>query len=225
GDPAGGAAFNRARKALMAGDVTAAEADLCRSVLAAPTGPAAEALAEFYLGRRAVNLAKLSLEPALAADPERRKARELMADVRGYEGDADAARALLLATLGLSADDKRVIAAVARKIAGEAEQAARGGDLPRAERLLRRSLLLTPEDAASSLALASVYSRSGLPSAAQAWAERVLELSADHGGALLILGDLARVRGDTDEARKRYAQVKTGDPAHARAVEQLQRLP
>lgn len=225
GDPAGGAAFHRARKALMAGDVVAAEAELCRSVLAAPTGPGAEALAEFYLGRRAVTLAKLTLEPPLAASPERRKAVELMADVRAYEGAPDAARKLLLSTLGLTGDETRVLGAVARKIAGEAEQATRGGDLPRAERLLRRAVLLAPDDVNATLALASVYARSGLPQAAEAWAERVLGLSPGHGGALVILGDLARVRGDFDEARRQYERVPEGDPARARAVEQLRRLP
>lgn len=225
GDPAGTAAFNRARKALMAGDVAAAESDLCRSVLAAPTGPAAEALAEFYLGRRAVTLAKLTLEPPLAQSPERRKAVELMADVRAYEGEPEAARKLLLTTLKLAGDETATLRAVSRKVASEAEQAARGGDLPRAERLLRRALLLSPDDASASLALASVYSRSGVPVAAELWAGRVLELSPEHGGALVLLGDLARVRGDFDEARKRYEQVKEGDPARARALEQLRRLP
>lgn len=209
----------------MAGDVVAAEAELCRSVLAAPTGPGAEALAEFYLGRRAVTLAKLTLEPPLAASPERRKAVELMADVRAYEGAPDAARKLLLSTLGLTGDETRVLGAVARKIAGEAEQATRGGDLPRAERLLRRAVLLAPDDVNATLALASVYARSGLPQAAEAWAERVLGLSPGHGGALVILGDLARVRGDFDEARRQYERVPEGDPARARAVEQLRRLP
>jgi Flp pilus assembly protein TadD len=225
GDGAGTTAFNRARKALMAGDVAAAEADLCRSVLAAPTGPAAEALAEFYLGRRAVSLAKRELEPALAANPERRKAIELMADVRAYEGDAQAARELLLGTLGVSEGDTRVLAAVARKFAAEGDQAARGGDLPRAERLIRRAALLVPDDVGISLSLAAIYGRSGMPGAAQAWAERVLELSPGHGAALVVLGDLARVRNDTDEARRRYGEVKPSDPAYPRAAEQLRRLP
>lgn len=213
-----------ARQALMQGNVERAHEMMCRAVAREPASPAAEGLAAFYLGKRATGLAERYVQGVLAIDPGRRTALELQSDVKNQQGLVEEAKRILLATLRLEATDDVRLAAVSRKFGAEADLAIKSGDYPLAERLLRRAVVLSPENDQATLRLAEVFLRAGLRDAAKLWAEVLLAGPSRHAEAQLVLGDVARLNGDTQAARRHYEQVPADSAQAARAQNQLKTL-
>lgn len=160
----------------------------------------------------------------LAIDPGRRTALELQSDVKNQQGLVEEAKRILLATLRLEATDDVRLAAVSRKFGAEADLAIKSGDYPLAERLLRRAVVLSPENDQATLRLAEVFLRAGLRDAAKLWAEVLLAGPSRHAEAQLVLGDVARLNGDTQAARRHYEQVPADSAQAARAQNQLKTL-
>lgn len=223
GDPS--AFWKLARQALMQGNVVRAHEMMCRAVARDPAGAAAEGLVAFYLGRRALGRADQYVQGILSVDPERRTARELQSDVRNQQGQVDEALRLLLLTLRLEPSDSARRTSVSRKFFAEADLAIKSGDFPLAERLLRRSVVLSPGNDQAALRLAEVFLRAGLRDAAKLWAESLLAGPTRHGEAHMILGDVARLSGDPSTARRHYEQVTFESGQQARAQAQLKSLP
>ena len=217
--------WKAARTKLMQGDVEQAHEMMCRAALIDPGGPAAEGLAGFYLGRRSLDNAESWVKRVLAANPESRSGQELLSDIRNQQGRPDDALSILLGTMNLATSDviKREI--VSRKFRADAALAVRSGDLPRAERLLRRSVVLDPKNEDAVIDLVDIFLRLELPAAAQAWGQHLLSLDASSPVAHLILGDVARLGRDYATAREHYAKVTAGSRGAARAEGYLQDMP
>lgn len=114
----------------------------------------------------------------------------------------------------------------ARRAASAAEQA---GDAARALAALKLAVRLEPLDPAPRLAAARLHAEAGDLAAAAAEAEAVLSGGVDQGArarAAFMLGEFARVRGESAAARARYETTQRiedellkrdrGDPAAAR---------
>jgi tetratricopeptide (TPR) repeat protein len=217
--------WKAARTKLVQGDTEAAHEFMCRSALIDPSGGAAEGLVGFYLGRRSLTNAENWVKRVLAADPDRRTAKELQSDIRNQQGNPEEALTLLLETLKLTEGDRRKRQLVSRKFFADALASERSGDWPRAERLLRRAVILDEDNFDAATELAEVFLREALPKAATLWAEFILSRDKAHSGAHMVLGDIARLAKDYPKAREHYKQVQPGTSGAGRAEGYLQDMP
>jgi tetratricopeptide (TPR) repeat protein len=208
----------------MVGKTEEAIESMCLSGLYHPAGPAAEGLAEYFLGQRSLKEAERWVNLALKADPEKRTAKELLGDVENQKGNTKKAREILLDTLLLTGDEIQKMQMTARKLAHDASLARRGGDLPRAERELRRAALLAPENAVIAADLGDILLRRGESDAAIAWANQALKVDPNYSVAMLLGGRANSAKGDKTEARRFYEMVPIGDPFHKQAQNLRSRL-
>ncbi len=206
-----------ARKLLMVGKTEQAVELMCLSAFNDETGLGPEALAEHYLSRRSLAEAERWVNVSLTTDPSRRKSLDLQADVENQKGNWDQARALLLKTMRLTGNETGTLQAIARKLMADARQATKGGDLPRAERELRRAAVLAPESGGIALELAQVLAERGQSQAALLWAERAYVLDPTLSAALYYAGNLAAKLGQTDAAHNYFERIVPGDPLYTKA--------
>lgn len=216
--------YRSSRRLLMVGKTEEAIENMCLSGLYDPAGPAAEGLAEYFLGQRSLEEAERWIRLALKAEPDRRSAKELLGDIENQKGNVEKAREILLETLLLEGDETQKMQMTARKLAHDAGLARRGGDLPRAERELRRAALLAPESATIATDLGDTLLRRGESDAALAWASHALKLDPNYSLAMLLGGRAAETKGDKAEARRFYEMVPLGDPFHKQAQNRRSRL-
>lgn len=216
--------WKSARRHLMLGNADEALESMCLAGLFNPAGPASEGLAEYYLGQRSLKEAERWIKESLNADPERRKSKELLGDIENQKGNVKGAKDILLATMQLSGDETRKMEFIASKLQRDALLARKGGDLPRAERELRRAALLAPGSAEIAAELGDILLRREAPGAAALWAAHALQLDPNYATAMLLSGRVAEAQGKRDEARDFYEMVPLGDPYHAEAQQRRGRL-
>lgn len=216
--------WKNARRLLMVGNSEEAIESMCLAGLFDPAGPASEGLAEYYLGQRALAQAERWVKESLKADPERRKSKELLCDIENQKGNIDEARKLLLATMNLSGAETKKMEMTARKLRQDARLARKGGDLPRAERELRRAAILAPADAEIAIELGDTLLRREASVAAGKWAAHALKLDPNNSSAMLLAARVAETMGKKDKAREFYEMVPLGDPHHDEAQRRRGRL-
>lgn len=216
--------WKNARRLLMVGNTEEAIESMCLAGLLDSSGPASEGLAEYYLGQRSLEQAERWIRESLEADPERRKSQELLSDIENQKGNVEEARKIILRTMRVSADETKKMELTARKLRQDARLARKGGDLPRAERELRRAALLSPKDAEIAAELGDVLLRRQAPTAAARWAAHALELDPNYSEAMILSGRIAEVQGKRDKARTFYEMVPTGDTLHGEAQRRRARL-
>lgn len=214
----------RARKLLMVGKTEEAVELMCLSAFSDDAGLAPEALAEYYLSRRSLAEAERWVTVSLKADQRRRHSRELLADVENQKGNWQDSRRILLETMRLTGSETNTLQAIGRKLLADARQAVKGGDLPRAERELRRAAVLVPESAGIALELAQVLAERGLHNAGLLWAERAYVLDPTMSAALYYSGTLAAKVGHVEAARRYFDRIAVGDPLHSQAKARLAEL-
>jgi|GEM_PF-2476075 len=216
--------WKEARRKLMMGKSDEALEMMCLAGLYDPAGPAAEGLAEYYLGHRSLIEAERWIRLSLKADAKRRKSQELMGDIESQKGNPEEARKIWLDTMRLVGDEESKLAAISRKLMADARLATKGGDLPRAEREVRRAATLSPKSAVAAAQLADVLMLRGeLPTAA-AWAKQARELDPNFSGAAILSGRIAEKRDRANEARDFYRSVPVGDAMYRQAQNRLKRL-
>jgi len=206
-----------ARKLLMVGKTEQALELMCLSAFNDETGLGPESLAEHYLSRRSLAEAERWVNVSLQTDPSRRKSLELQADVENQKGNWEQSRQLLLKGMRLTGSELGTLQAIGRKFVADARQAEKGGDLPRAERELRRAAVLVPESGGIALELAQVLAERGQNQPALLWAERAYVLDPTLSAALYFAGNLAAKEGQTDNARKYFDRIVPGDPLYGKA--------
>ncbi len=216
--------LRQARKMLMIGNTEDALELMCLSGLSDSKGPAAEALAEYYLSHRSLGQAEHWVKISLQADSERRKSQELLADIENQKGNHEKSRDLLLKTMKLTGRETSTLAAIGRKLIADAHQATKGGDLPRAERALRRAAVLVPESSGVALELAQVLAERKMADAALLWAERAYSLDPTSAHALFYAGNLAAKTGRKKAAKKYFQRIPPGDPLYQKATARISKL-
>lgn len=216
--------WKNARRLLMLGNMEEAIESMCLAGLFDPAGPASEGLAEYYLGQRSLKQAERWVKESLKADPERRKSKELLCDIENQKGNIKEAKSILLATMHLSGNETTKMEGSARKFRQDGRLAIKGGDLPRAERHLRRAALLAPEDVGIAAELGDILLRREATSAAALWAAHALKLDPNYAPAMLLSARIAEARGEKEKAREFYEMVPLGDPNHDEAQRRRGRL-
>lgn len=181
GEPAGAANgyLQRARQQLVAGSMDTARELMCKAALLDPAGPASEGLAQLYLAGRSLDNAHHWAQVSLRYNPDRRTTKELLGDIASQRGQVKEARDIWLETMQLTGNETAKLEAVSRNQVREGNQAIRSRDLPRAERLFRRSITLDPKNAAAAVGLAQVYLELGEREAATRWARHAVRLDVN----------------------------------------------
>jgi Flp pilus assembly protein TadD len=216
--------LRQARKLLMVGKTDEAVQNMCLAGLFDPKGPAAEGLAEYYLGQRSLKEAERWIQLALEASPDKRTVKELKGDIENQKGNFEESKKLILETMMLTGTETKKMELTARKLKADAALARRGGDLPRAERELRRAAILKPTDAVIASDLGEILLRRNTPEGAAKWAAHSLKLDPNHSVAMLLSGRIAEASGKKNEARTFYEMVPIGDPFHKEAQRRRGRL-
>lgn len=217
----GGTTWKKARTALMAGRQDDAHKAMCESAFIDPGGQASAGLAGLYLSQRALEQAEAWARKALEAKPGNRRAKELLGDALNQMGRLDEAKAVWLETLKLSETDEAKLKVVAKTLASSAQTAIKGGDTPLAERLLRRAATFDPESASTAAALAHVLLRNEQAGLAEKWANFAQSLDPEDPEALFVLGELALIAGDKDEARQLFEKIPKQAKISSQARERL----
>ncbi len=216
--------WEKARSALLLGDLEKARDLMCRAVLMHPESLALEGLAETYLTLGSPEQAKLWVDAAIRLRPDRQKTRELLGDIENQRGRVDESRDLWVKTFALAPDDQKTLDWLAKKLVGEAQGALRAGSTHRAEILYRRAATLSGSNADAPAGLARLALKAGNQEQAGRWVTVAVDRTPGHSDALVVQGDLALARGDSESARQTYQRALEKNPFNRTALEQLARL-
>jgi tetratricopeptide (TPR) repeat protein len=216
--------WEKARSALLLGDLEKARDLMCRAVLMHPESMALEGLAEIYLTLGSPEQAKLWVETALRLRPERQKTRELLGDIENQRGRLSESREIWVKALSLVPEDQKTLDWLSKKLVDEAQGALRAGSAHRAELLYRRSATLSTSNADAPAGLARLSLKAGNQEQAARWVKVALERAPGHSDAQVVQGDLALARGDSESARQSYQSALEKNPFNRNALEQLARL-
>jgi Flp pilus assembly protein TadD len=215
-------AMRAGRAAIVRGDLTRAQTELCR---AAQYNPKHAAIAldlslALLLGRDGPD-AETWARRAVELDPNALGAKDALGDALARTGkDAEARRAWLEAARIDASNDAAVRAMVTRS-AKQADKALRRRDLVTAERSFRRAALLEPKSYASRSGLAYVLLELGDIAPAVLWAKRAVDVAPRNSGARLVLGDALAKSGDKAGAGREWREAALLDPGNREALKRL----
>ncbi len=171
--------FRAAQKALVGGYNDKAHLDMCRAALLHPSGPGTLLLVQYVLARRDYDQALHWMKQVREVRPDDLEVQELWGDVLHQSGQTEQALGVWLRALSMKVDEKAKRTAVARRWVAHAEHSLSGGDLPRAERALRRARSFDANSALAARLLAVVFERQGRGDLARRWRDeeaRLVEL-------------------------------------------------
>jgi Flp pilus assembly protein TadD len=197
---------------------------MCESAFIDPGGPASSGLAGLYLSQRALEQAEGWAKKGLEAKPDNRRAKELLGDALNQMGRLDEARAVWLETLKLGEEDEAKLKVVAKTLASSAQTAVKGGDTSLAERLLRRAATFDPENAATAAALAHILLRNEQPGLAERWGNFAQSMNPEEPEALFVLGELAFLEGNKDEAKQLFEKIPKRSKMSGMARQRLAKM-
>jgi Flp pilus assembly protein TadD len=163
-------ALKEAPRALMRGDAPAAHLAFCVATqLGARTPAMLSGLSQTQLMLGDANAALSTADQLVQLNPTVAAHLDLRGDVLIRLGRVEEARSSWFSAARASRASDLLIRNLLRSSKSAADAALRAGDLPRADRMLRRAIALGPKDAAPCLQLAAVLAKSGQQGAAQRW--------------------------------------------------------
>jgi Flp pilus assembly protein TadD/DNA-binding response OmpR family regulator len=212
-----GAAYGEMReanRALVRGDVDAAERSLCKAALWDQKNPAIPLeVAQLMLLRRdgasAVEWAKKAIEQG-PTDP---RAQATLGDGLARLGDYDEAKQAWLKSMNLEQASEAQIKSLSYTSSREAQVSMNHRDFARGERFFRRAVVLDGDNAQASNGLANALLKLGdVPSAPRDPAARV------------ILGDVLFQKGDRSAAEVEWREALQIDPSNFLAKLRMNKL-
>jgi tetratricopeptide (TPR) repeat protein/DNA-binding response OmpR family regulator len=224
-----GAAYGQVReanRALVRGDLDAAQAALCKAVLWNQSNPALPLeLAQLMLlrrdGKRAVEWARKGLE----LDPASVRAQGILGDGLARVGDYEAAKRAWLASLKLEPEsDPQQFKALSFSSTREAQASLKRRDFARAERFFRRGVVLDDDNVAASNGLADSLLKLGDAASALRWAHHSVAVAPRDPAARVILGDVLFIKGDRAAAEVEWREALQLDPSNYLAKLRMNRL-
>ena len=224
-----GAAYGQVReanRALVQGNLDAAQAALCKAVLWNQSNPALPLeLAQLMLlrrdGAKAIEWAKkgLSLDPASA------RGQGILGDGLARVGDYEPAKRAWLASMHLEpSTDVQQFKALSFSSVREAQASMRRRDFARAERFFRRGVVLDGDNVTASNGLADSLLKLGDAISALRWANHSVSVAPRDPTARVILGDVLFQKGDRSAAEVEWREALQLDPANYLAKLRVNRL-
>jgi len=224
-----GAAYGQvqqANRALIRGDIDAAQSALCKAVLWNQSNPALPLeLAQLYLLRRDGTKAVEWAKKGLALDPASARAAGILGDGQARVGDYEAAKRAWLSSLRLEpSNDPQQFKALSFSSVREAQASLKRRDYARAERFFRRGVVLDGDNLAASNGLAESLLKLGDRTSALRWANHSVAVAPRDAGARVVLGDVLFQKGDRGAAEVEWREALQLDPANYLAKLRIARL-
>jgi Flp pilus assembly protein TadD len=210
------------RAAIVHGDLSAAEAALCRA--ASWNANSAEIALDLALvlllerdGADAVTWARRAVE----LDPKNSAAEDALGDALARVGSDAEARTAFLAAAGIDPSNEAGVRALIIRAMKQADHALRHGDLVTAERAFRRAAILEPKSSSAASGLSYTLIELGEVAPGVVWARRGVELAPRNSGARLALGDALARSGDKVAAASEWREAALLDPGNREAQRRL----
>jgi tetratricopeptide (TPR) repeat protein/DNA-binding response OmpR family regulator len=223
-----GAAFAQMRdanKALVHGDLDAAQRGLCKAVLWDQKNPAIPLeLAQLMLLRRDGASAVEWAQRGLERDPSALRAQAILGDGLARLGDYDGAKSAWLKSMRLEQASPEQIKALSFSSSREAQASLGRHDFARAERFFRRALVLDSDNAAACNGLSNALLRLGDTASALRWATHAVAVAPRDPAARIILGDVLFQKGDRSGAQVEWQEALHQDPANFVAKLRINKL-
>jgi len=224
-----GAAYGQVReanRALVRGDINAAQTALCKAVLWNQSNPALPLeLAQLFLLRRDGAQAVEWAKKGLVLDAASARGQGILGDGLARVGDYQGAKRAWLVSLRLEPnDDPQQFKALSFSSVHEAQASMKRGDLARAERFFRRGVVMDGDNVAASNGLADSLLKLGDPASALRWANHSVAIAPRDAGARVALGDVLAQRGDRAAAEVEWREALQLDPANYPAKLRISRL-
>ena len=222
-----GAAYGEMReanRALVRGDVDAAQRSLCKAALWDQKNPAIPLeVAQLMLLRRdgaqAVEWAKRSLEK----DPESQRAQGVLGDGLARLGEYEPARLAWVKSMRLEASAAQFVS-LSFSSMREAKAALARRDFARSERFYRRAVVLDEGSVAASNGLADALLKLGDTTSALRWANHSVAIAPRDTAARVVLGDVLYQKGDRNGAEVEWREALQLEPSNFIAKLRLNRL-
>ncbi|HEY0465771.1 MAG TPA: hypothetical protein VGC79_16270 [Polyangiaceae bacterium] len=224
-----GAAYGQVReanRALVQGDLDAAQRALCKAVLWNQSNPALPLeLAQLMLLRRDGAQAVEWAKKGLLLDPASARGQGILGDGLSRVGDYEGAKRAWLASLRLEpSSDPQQFKALSFSSVREAQASFKRRDFARAERFFRRGVVLDGDNLAASNGLAEALLKLGDASSALRWANHSVAVAPRDPAARVILGDVLFQKGDRRAAEVEWREALQLDPANYLAKLRIKRL-
>ena len=223
-----GAAYGEMReanRALVRGDVDAAERSLCKAALWDQKNPAIPLeVAQLMLLRRdgagAVEWARKGIEKG----PSDLRAQGILGDGLARLGDYDGAKLAWLKSMSLEEASEAQIKSLSFSSAREAQASMNHHDFARAERFFRRAVVFDGDNGPASNGLANALLRLGDTSSALRWANHAVSVNPRDPAARVILGDVLFQKGDRGAAEVEWREALQIDPSNFIAKLRMNKL-
>jgi tetratricopeptide (TPR) repeat protein len=223
-----GAAYGEMReadKALVRGDVDAAQRSLCKAALWDQKNPAIPLeVAQLMLLRRDGGKAVEWANRALELDPESQRAAGVLGDGLARLGQYEPAKLAWLKSMRLEPADEARFKSLAFSSLREAQASLTRRDFARAERFYRRAVVLDGDNTQASNGLANALLKLGDTSSALRWANHSVASAPRDATARLVLGDVLFKKGDRNAAEVEWREALQLEPGNFLAKLRLDRL-
>jgi len=224
-----GAAYGQVReanRALVRGDVEAAQTALCKAVLWNQSNPALPLeLAQLMLLRRDGTQAVEWAKKGLSLDGTSVRAQGILGDGLARIGDYEGAKRAWLSSMRLEASsDTQQFKALSFSSVREAQASMKRRDFARAERFYRRGVVMDADNVVASNGLSDALLKLGDATSALRWANHSVAIAPRDPTARVVLGDVLLQRGDRSAAEVEWREALQLDPSNYVAKLRLSRL-
>jgi len=224
-----GAAYGQVReanRALVRGDIEAAQSALCKAVLWNHSNAALPLeLAQLMLLRRDGAKAVEWAKKGLLLDPASARGQGILGDGLARVGDYEGAKRAWLASLHLEpSSDPQQFKALSFSSVREGLASMKRRDFARAERFFRRGVVLDGDNVAASNGLADALLKLGDTNSALRWANHSVAVAPRDASARVVLGDVLFQRGERGAAEVEWREAAQLDPGNYLAKLRVSRM-
>lgn len=224
-----GAAYGQVReanRALVRGDIEAAQTALCKAVLWNQSNPALPLeLAQLMLLRRDGTQAVTWAKKGLSLDASSARGQGILGDGLARVGDYEGAKRAWLQSMHLEpSSDPQQFKALSFSSVREAQASMKRRDFARAERFFRRGVVMDGDNVTASNGLSDALLKLGDATSALRWANHSVAIAPRHPTARVVLGDVLFQRGDRNAAEVEWREALQLDPSSYVAKLRLNRL-
>lgn len=223
-----GAAFTQVReanRALVRGDIDAAERSLCKAALWDQKNPAIPLeLAQLMLLRRdgasAVDWAKKGLQ----LSPADLRGQSILGDGLARLGDYAGAKQAWLQSMKLEEASEAQVKSLSFGSVREAQASMQRKDFARAERFFRRGIVFDGDNPQASNGLANALLKLGDVASALRWANHAVSVAPRDPAPRVVLGDILFQKGDRSAAEVEWREALQIDPTNVPAELRINKL-
>ncbi|NRA32263.1 MAG: tetratricopeptide repeat protein [Polyangiaceae bacterium] len=210
------------RKAMVRGDIGAAQTAFCRASAMDPANlPAVSSLVRLFMLQGDLDQSQDWAKIAAKHHPSSVDTQVLLGDTLARVGKLDEARALWMTAAKLEADNSKGIERLANRYHHAGTRALKGSDWAQADRFFRRCVILRPEWPDAATGLAEALFRAQQNASALGWMRRALGLGALDANTQVLYGDILIKNAENDEAVKAWQIALSLDPTHKKARRRL----